>query len=143
MLGEALSPLELAQRLDGADRLVGERAQRLQLLAAREHVVGRVVDPYQAVDRAVAVVQRHDQPVVVPGVRAAAVAQRRVDALEVGRADDRGLGVEDDAAFCASAGSISGAISATGRLGTPRRSRASSRRSRAAPAARRLVEGEP
>ncbi len=100
VLGQAAHRLELAQRLDGADRLVGERAQGLQPLAAREHVVGGVVDPDQARDRAVAAVERHDQPVAVPGVRAAAVALRRVEALDLLRRDPAGgLLVEQDAAL--------------------------------------------
>ena len=57
VLGEAAHRLELAQGLDRPDRLVGERAQRLQPLAARHHAVGGIVGPDQARDSALAVVK--------------------------------------------------------------------------------------
>ena len=65
--------------LEGARRLVGEDPQRLQAFAGRKTAVGGVVGPEQAGDPPGVVVEGHEQPVVAPGVRAAAVAHRVVE----------------------------------------------------------------
>ena len=97
--GEVAQAVELARRLDRAHRLVRERAQRLQLSVGGQQAVLGVVDPDHAEEPAVAVVQRHDEPVVVPGARPAAVVDRGVDAVDLGRRAALGLGgVHHDAA---------------------------------------------
>jgi hypothetical protein len=89
--GEVAQVLELAGRLDGADRLVGERAQGLEALGLRHEAVLGLVDPHDPGERAVAVVQRHDQPVVLPRLRAAAVAPPAMDVVQLGRGEELGL----------------------------------------------------
>ena len=96
--GEVLEPLEPPRGLDRAHRLVGEHAQRLQRLVGGQQPVLRVVDPDHPVDAPGRVVQRHDDPVVVPGQRPAAVADRRVDAAQLGRDLQRLVALHDDAA---------------------------------------------
>ena len=96
--GEVLEALEPARGLDRPHRLVGEHAQRLQRLVGGQQPVLRVVDPHHPVEPAGRVVQRHDEPVVVPGERPAPVGDRRVHAAEVGRALDRHVALHDDAA---------------------------------------------
>jgi hypothetical protein len=100
-LGQLAQALEVAGGLDRADRVVGERAQRAQPVDAGEQQVDRVVGPQEAEQRAVAVAQRHHQPVVVPGARATAVVVRRVDGrdAERGRHRVRGRAVEQHAAL--------------------------------------------
>ena len=68
--GEVAQAVELARGLDRAHRLVRERPQRLQRLVGGQHAVLGVVHPDHAGEPAVAVVQRHDEPVVVPGAAA-------------------------------------------------------------------------
>ena len=58
-------------------------------VGGREQPVARVVDPDDAEHRAVAVVQRHEQPVPVPRPRAAAVQLGRVRRRVAGRAAQR------------------------------------------------------
>ena len=98
MRGEVLEALEPARGLDRPHRLVGEHAQRLQRLVGGQQPVLRIVDPHHPVEPAGRVVQRHDDPVVVPGERPAPVGDRRVDAAEVGRALDRHVALHHDAA---------------------------------------------
>ena len=85
MVGEEAHLLELLRGVERRRRLVREDAQRLQPLRRRDEPVLRVVRPDEAHLLAVPVVERHEQPVVVPGVRAAAVALRAV--LDVIRVD--------------------------------------------------------
>ena len=97
--GEVAQAVELARRLDRAHRLVRERAQRLQLSVAGQQAVLGVVDPDHAEEPAVAVVHHHEEPVVVPGARPAAVVDRGVDVVHGGRRAALGLGgVHHDAA---------------------------------------------
>ena len=88
---EVAEVLELPGRLDRADRLVGERAQRLQALRGGEQAVLGLVDPDHPRERAVAVVQRDEEPVVAPRQGAAAVALPAVQAVELGRGEQLGL----------------------------------------------------
>ena len=87
--------------LDRADGVVGEGAQRAQVVDPRQQQVDRVVGPQEAEQRAGAVAQRHHQPVVVPRVRAAAVVARGVDDrhARLGGQRARRLGVEQHAAL--------------------------------------------
>ena len=100
VLGEVAHVGEVARRLDRGGGLVGEGAQRLEALGGGEEVVGRVVDPDRADRRAVAVLQRHDQPVPAPRERAVAVGGRGVERLEVlGDQLVRAVAVEQHAAL--------------------------------------------
>ena len=84
----------------GRGGLVGERAQRLEALGGREEVVARVVGPDRADGRAVAVLQRHEQPVPAPRQRPVAVGGRDVDGLEdLGDQLVRALAVQQHAAL--------------------------------------------
>ena len=97
MVGEEAHLLELFRRVQGGRRLVREHAQRLQALGGRHEAVLRVVRPDEAHRLAVAFVQRHEQPVMVPRVRPATVALRAV--LDVIGVDPRaGLVVRDEIA---------------------------------------------
>ena len=100
-LGEVAHLRERAGGLDRADGVVGEGAQRAQLVDPRQQQVDRVVGPQEAQQRAGAVAQRDHQPVVVPRVRAAAVVARGVDGrhARLGGQRARRLGVEQHAAL--------------------------------------------
>ena len=100
VLGEVGHARELAGRLDGRRGLVRERAQRLQARGRGQQAVGRLVRPDHAAQRPGAVVERDDEAVAVPGPRAAAVAGRRVDRMQLlGQQRDRLVVLEQRAAL--------------------------------------------
>ena len=70
--------LELAGPVDRGRGLVREHAQRLQPFAGGQQPVGRLVHPDVAGQALVAIAERDEQPVVVPGPPAAAVQLRAV-----------------------------------------------------------------
>ena len=78
MLGQELHLLVLRRRVERGGRLVREHAQRLQPGVGGDQAVGRVVDPDHAHQPASAAPQRHEQPVVAPRRRPAAVVARLV-----------------------------------------------------------------
>ena len=78
VVGQEAHLLELLGGVQRRRRLVREHTQRLQALGRRHQPVLRVVGPDEAHLVAASVVQRHEQPVMVPGVRPAAVALRAV-----------------------------------------------------------------
>ena len=88
VLVRVLDLLELRRVLERGRRLVRERPQDLQPLGVGPQPVGRVVGPDVADAPAAPVVQRDEQPVVLPRVRAAAVALRVV-ARRAGRGAPR------------------------------------------------------
>ena len=78
VVGQELHLLELRGGVQRGRRLVGEHAQGLQAGRRRHQQVDRVIRPDQSDQLTAAPVQRHDQPVVVPGVRALTAALRAV-----------------------------------------------------------------
>ena len=78
VLGEELHLLEGGRHRDRRGGLVGEHPQRLQAIGRGDEPVLGLVGPDDADQLARAVVQRDDEPVVVPGQRAGAVARRLV-----------------------------------------------------------------
>ena len=86
VLVRVLDLLELRGLLERGRRLVRKRAEDLQPLGVRPQPVGRIVGPDVADAAAAASVQRHEQPVVLPRVRAAPVALRAVARRAVGKA---------------------------------------------------------
>src|SRR4029079_8755583 len=78
VVGEEAHLLELLCSEQRRRRLVRKDAQRLQLVGGRKQAILGIVRPDHAERGALAVVQRNDQRMVVPRVRAAAVALRAV-----------------------------------------------------------------
>ena len=78
VVGQELHFLEAGGGLERRGRLVGEQPERLHLLALGHEPVARVVRPDESLQRAVSILQRHDQPVSVPRVRPVAVQYGRV-----------------------------------------------------------------
>ena len=98
----------------------------------QQAVVG-LVRPDHPGEPALAVAQRHEQPVVVPGARAAAVAAARVDGrgrLARGAAARRLLGLSSTTPSGSSAGSSSAAYSSRAARRAPRARRRPGRRPR-------------
>ncbi len=85
MLVGVLDLLELRRLLERGRRLVGERAEDLQAIRVGPEPVGGVVGPDVADAARTAVVEGHEQPVVLPGVRAAAVELRAVPGRSIGQ----------------------------------------------------------
>ena len=79
VVGEEPQLAEMPARDERGGCVVGEDPERLEAVGRGHEPVGGVVHPDDPEQRALAVLERHDQPVPVPRPRPAAVELRRVD----------------------------------------------------------------
>ena len=99
VLVRVLDLLELRGLLERGRRLVREGAEDLQAVGVGAQPVDRIVGPDVADPARAAIVQRHEQPVVLPRVRPAAVELRAIARLAVRKDLARLLVREQEAAL--------------------------------------------